>query len=47
MTPHPLHPGISNEWRGRGGIDVEAEIRWALAVVSGKQPSWRERTPSA
>lgn len=32
---------VINEWRGRDGLDVEAEIRWARAEVRGAQPSMR------
>src|SRR3712207_2169516 len=32
---------VINEWRGRGAVDVEAEIRCARAEVSRKQPSPR------
>ena len=37
---------VMNEWRCRGGLDVEAEIRSARAEVNGKQPSAR-RNPRA
>jgi hypothetical protein len=39
---------VINEWRvGRGGLDVEAEIRLARAKVAGKPPSTTKRSHRA
>jgi len=38
---------VINEWRGRGGLDIETEIRRARAQVAGKQPSPEGRSSRA